>query len=77
MCTPMSQMANMLHALPAGYFQAPAASYCPLGRTIVNFILPEITIVFCCVERIAQMKASTQLRSAEPAAQKYSVHVQV
>ena len=40
----------------AGYFSAPAALQCPLGRITCPLLLPSVTLVFCSLEGYDAMK---------------------
>ena len=43
----------------AGYFSAPAAQHCPLGRISAPLLLPSVTLVFCSLEGYDAMKVGT------------------
>lgn len=48
----------------AGYFEAPGAPVCGLGRiagTMPPINLPAVTIVFCIIDNLARMKVSMDL----------------
>lgn len=46
-------------SMPAGYFEAPGAMYCPLDRQVPKGALPNVTMVFCAVDGSSKMKVGT------------------
>ena len=46
--------------IDAGYFQAPAAMYCPLSRQLQIPLLPPVTLVFGAIEGYNDMKVCLQ-----------------